>query len=390
MVNTRRKRNNKQKKNTRKKRRNKQSKRDNRRRKLIMKKMFGGVDDIYRGPMVGKGSFKKVYTYNKSPRIDDTLLVEIEIEKGYTDTAGLVSDAKLEYMLLDQLYKQKASNVVKVEDLKESEYEEKIIISYVIEECGLNLEMKKEYKIFGNLLLSQDNDKIKEFFDQIINCSIFNLEQQLYSGISRTNPLNKNLYLNLDCKSANFCYQKTKDGTIVKVMDVGIEHLLPIQVVEGQTSFEEPAKLYVFILYCGLLIKYGHYTQEQKSILYGKMKLLSLNLFTSSENIQLLLSSVGNKLPTMRMLVHYLLNIPSSNTQHNELVQQGLTGTQMNGFLRLYMDPSFFPNENENKKKRGRRGMLPITPTVSGVTEMLKSSSVPGSQLQLPPINNSK
>ena len=81
MVNTRRKRNNKQKKNTRKKRRNKQSKRDNRRRKLIMKKMFGGVDDIYRGPMVGKGSFKKVYTYNKSPRIDDTLLVEIEIEK---------------------------------------------------------------------------------------------------------------------------------------------------------------------------------------------------------------------------------------------------------------------------------------------------------------------
>ena len=78
MVNTRRKRNNKQKKNTRKKRRNKQSKRDNRRRKLIMKKMFGG--EIY---------------VNKSPSMKVTDIAKAISPKAKQEIIGIRSGEKL-------------------------------------------------------------------------------------------------------------------------------------------------------------------------------------------------------------------------------------------------------------------------------------------------------
>jgi hypothetical protein len=398
MVNTRRKRNNKQKKNTQKKRRNKQRKQDNRRRKLIMKKMFGGVDDIYKGPMVGKGTSKKVYTYNKSPRIDDKLLVEIEIEKGYTNTADLVSEAKLENMLLQQLYVSKTVPVVKVSEYTEKLEENQQIISYTIEECELNLS-QNEYKIFGDLLLSGGTDNVSDaqrsFFDKIIQCSIFNIDN-IQDGEDK---LKKALYLNTDCKPANFCYQSINGVTDVKVMDVGIQHLYEITNRFSRWG----GKLYVFILYCGLIIR--QYNKKDRDIICGKLKKLSLDLFTWGEvTPQALLTSVGRDETMMFMLLYYLLKEikpyeedASGLARYNALLQEGLTGDRMIKVLRLYMDPSFFPNVIETKIRPGRRGMLPprrSTPTMqSAALTLLQYSSAAEAQSsvqKLPPINSSK
>jgi hypothetical protein len=384
MVNTRRKRNNKQKNNTQKKRRNKQRKRDNRRRKLIMKKMFGGVDDIYRGPMVGKGSFKKVYTYNKSPRIDDTLLVEIEIDKSYEDFDYLISEAKLENMLLRQLYELKKVPVVEVSRYTEKKEENKTIISYIIEECGSNIVMyKKEYKIFGDLLLSGDTDKVRPFFDKIIQCSIFKIEQIQDGEVN----LDAGLYLNKDCTPANFCYQ----GTDVKVMDVGIQHFYQIE-----SRFEERAKLYVFILYCGIIVRHYDTNPHNKDIICDKLKQLSLDLFSTSETIQVVFTSVGNNKALMFMLLHYLLYVTSEHEDYTKILNQGLTSGRMRSFLFQYMAPDFFPNVIEIPKKiTGRRGRLPqrkSTPTRHSaealVLQSLSVTEAPSSVQTLPPIKS--
>jgi hypothetical protein len=396
MVKTRKKHNNRKKRNTqRKKRRSTQKKRRSMRRKLIMKKMFGG--ETYKAYLVGSGSVKKVYRYNTTPHVQDKLLVEIEIlkQEGYYNAD--VSEAILEYMLLEQLYNQDLDisaplNVVKVEDLNKSEYNsEKTIISYIIEECGLNLSKNNEKKIFVDLLLSPSvddkikkdkikedeikedeikedeikEDEIKEFFDQIINCSIFNLKQPLYSGIEGTKLLKKGLYLNLDCKPENFCYQKTDSGTIVKVMDVGIEHLLPIH-----PSKFELAKLYVFILYCGIIVKYYDTNDDNKNEICEKMKTLSLKLFDSHSNIQRLLSSVGSINGMMSVLVHYLLNVPKivegkDNHRHFELVNQGVKGYEMKHFLLQFMAPEFFPEVVRRRRDSIVNESLPFLPHIS-------------------------
>jgi len=390
MVNTRRKRNNKQKKNTQKKRRNKQRKQDNRRRKLIMKKMFGGVDDIYRGPMVGKGSFKKVYRYTTAPApVQDKLLVEIEIDNIYEDFDYLVSEAKLENMLLEQLYASKKVPVVEVSGYTEKKEENKTIISYTIEECGLNLH-KKEYKIFGDLLLSERTDQVIPFFENIINCSIFNINTIEEGDLK----LGQGLYLNKDCTPANFCYQYSHNRTDVKVMDVGIQHVNQIE-----SRFEERAKLYVFILYCGIIVKYYDTNGDNKNKICDKLKKLSLDLFTKSSDLQILLTSIGNNNELMFMLLHYLLNVTSEHEDYTKLQNEGLTGHAMKSFLLRYMDQAFFPKKIETKKRTTRRGLprteniIGTTPTVAGVAQMLQSLSANQSELpssaKLPPINTS-
>jgi hypothetical protein len=150
-------------------------------------------------------------------------------------------------------------------------------------------------------------------------------------------------------------------------------------------------KLYVFILYCGLIIRQS-YNKKDLDIICGKLKQLSLDLFTGvGGNLQTLLTSVGNDETMMYMLLYYLLNEikpdeedASGLARYNALLQEGLTGDRMIKVLRLYMDPSFFPNVIEIPKKRtGRRGtMFPTqkeigtTPTVSkAALTILQSSS---------------
>jgi hypothetical protein len=158
-------------------------------------------------------------------------------------------------------------------------------------------------------------------------------------------------------------------------------------------------KLYVFILYCGLIIR--QYNKIDRDIICGKLKQLSLDLFTWVEvTPQALLTSVGNNQVLMFMLLYYLLNVikpdkeyVSELARYNALLQEGLTGDRMKSVLRQYMDPSFFRNENETKKKTGRRGMLPQrlpTPTTNSAALTLQSLSVTEapSSVQLPPIKS--
>ena len=339
MVKTRRKRNN-----TQKKRRNKQQKRNNTRKKLIMKKLFGGKNNICKCNLVGEGSSKKVYRY--SLPVKDKLLVEIEVNK--YDEEG-ISNAIIENLLLRQLHDKKKIPVVEVGEYTLNNKGNKTTISYFIEECGLNIE-KKETTILIDLLKNGDIPHSVKFLEEIMNCSIFEVDEIQHEH----NTLEGGLYLNLDCKSSNFCYQDNNSSTnpvnvpVVKVMDVGINFLQPID-----DNYTQTVRLYVFILYCGLVYRLhrNNLTGKRRKTVEATLKKVSLYLFeniTNKEKINMI-QDIINVSTFMDLLIPYLLNVTANNTHPNtDSATAGLTERDMKNFLSTFIHEEFFEEKKQH------------------------------------------
>ena len=344
MVKTRRKRNNTQKKNTQKKRRNKQQKRNNTRKKLIMKKLFGGKNNICKCDLVGEGSSKKVYRY--SLPVKDKLLVEIEVNED--DEEG-ISNAIIENLLLRQLHDKKKIPVVEVGEYTLNDKGNKTTISYFIEECGLNIE-KKETTILIDLLQNENIMNSVKFLEEIMNCSIFEVDKIQHAN----NTLEGGLYLNLDCKSSNFCYQDNNSTNpvnvpVVKVMDVGINLLQQID-----DTFTQTARLYVFILYCGLvyLLNRSSLITTKRKKVQANLKELSLELFKNTPNKEKIkmIQDISNVRIFKRFLIYYLLkiDIDKNHPVNIDLVKDGLTRGHMKGFLSEFMHKEFFEEKKQS------------------------------------------
>ena len=343
MVKTRRKRNNTQKKNTQKKRRNKQQKRNNTRKKLIMKKLFGGKNNICKCDLVGEGSSKKVYTY--SLPVKDKLLVEIEVDENDDDD---IDNAIIEHLLLRQLHDKKKVPVVEVSEYTLNDKGNKTTISYFIEKCGLNIE-GKETTILIDLLQNENIMNSVKFLEEIMNCSIFEVDKIQHAN----NTLEGGLYLNLDCKSSNFCYQDNNSTNpvnvpVVKVMDVGINLLQQID-----DTFTQTARLYVFILYCGLVYLLNRSSlkgNKRRTTVQASLKKLSLELFkntTNKEKIKMI-QDISNVYIFMRFLIYYLLSVDESHPVYTDLVDDGLTKGRMNEFLSKFMHKEFFEEKKQH------------------------------------------
>jgi len=351
MVKTRRKRNN-----TQKKRRNKQQKRNNTRKKLIMKKLFGGKNNICKCNLVGEGSSKKVYRY--SLPVKDKLLVEIEVNKDDDDDD--IDNAIIENLLLRQLHDKRKVPVVEVSEYTLNDKGNKTTISYFIEECGLNIE-KKETTILIDLLKNGDIMNSVKFLEEIMNCSIFEVDEIQH----KNNTLEGGLYLNVDCKSTNFCYQDNNSINpgkipVVKAMDVGIDLLHRIHNNKKSINNTQTARLYVFILYCGLvnqsvnssiMRRYLGPQSKSKTLIPNNLKKLSLELFkntTNKEKIKMIQDI--SKVPTcMNLLMHYLLNVNVNKTHpYTDYANAGLTEGNMKNFLSRFMHKEFFEEKKQS------------------------------------------
>ena len=373
MVNTRKNRNNKQKKNkqkknTQKKRHNKQQKRNNIRKKLIMKKIFGGDTtqiSICKDKLVGQGTTKKVYKYHHcSSTQKPQLLVEIDVN---TNEPESINAAILENMLLQQLQKNNTVPAVEVSKYSLTHKNDKTTISYFIEECGLNTKNKDEI-IFIDILTSKPTNIGVNFLKEIIKCSIFQIDEIKHENTT----LKKGLYLNLDCKSNNFCYQENQDNQnnipIVKVMDAGIDFLHNIE-----TNFVLTAKLYVFILYCGLFI--NKYSLPSKRSTLRKITPVikdiskelfkdEIKLFTNDNNVNNDKNLVdledlvkyinnNNKLLSLKdMLIHYL-NMKTTNESTTNIIEG-----RIGDLIIQIMHEDFLKPGSDLQKKAAKKDVL--------------------------------
>lgn len=379
MVNTRKNRNNKQKKNkqkknTQKKRHNKQQKRNNIRKKLIMKKIFGGDTtqiSICKDKLVGQGTTKKVYKYHHcSSTQKPQLLVEIDVN---TNEPESINTAIVENMLLQQLQKNNTVPVVEVSEYSLTHNNDKTTISYFIEECGLNAENKDEI-IFIDILTSKPMNIGVNFLKEIIKCSIFQIDEIKHENII----LNKGLYLNTDCKSNNFCYQENQDNQnnipIVKVMDAGIDFLHNIE-----TNFVLTAKLYVFILYCGLfIIKYNlpgnrstlkKITPAIKNISKELFK-DEIKLFTNDNNVnndknlvdlEDLVKYIINNDELRKMLIHYF-NVKPPNESPTDIINGRIGDLIIQIMHKDFLRPGSDLQQKAAATVRGRQARTTILP----------------------------
>lgn len=278
--------------------------------------------------------------------MDNLVLIEVELDPDSDPTE--YNNIHLEYLMLEQFYKQDKQSAIKVSNW--TEYNNRrgqiIEIRYLAEKCPLNLKREKEATLLKNHMVTLKTDDLKAFFDKLMGVAIFKLPKEVdYESnmistqtIFPTDPTvlqlaestlkANNTVLNVDCKPANFCYYTNNGEFEIKKLDIGVDFLIRVDIDDKATDIDKHrssvnreitafvttdiAKCYVFLFNCMFIYMYGTGDEAFKNM----MKNVSHHYVNEDSFEKMLQNGLLNY-----MFTHYFPNsemTPRYNTDVNE------------------------------------------------------------------------
>lgn len=271
------------------------SRKRNASRKRLIKMLFGGDKPIrlngfkmFTRPdeAIASGATKNIY----STGMDNLVLIEVELDPD--SDLNEYNNIHLEYLMLEQFYKQNPQSAIQVSKWTEYPVANPPMIRYLAEKCPLNLEGANEATLLKNHMVELETDDLKAFFDKLMDVAIFKLP----SGVDYINNkisayyienvrprvliqekeynLEENkIVLNVDCKPPNFCYYTNNGEFEIKKLDIGVDFLIRVDIDGEATDIDklrssvnttntefvtrDIAKCYVFLFNCMFIHMYG-------------------------------------------------------------------------------------------------------------------------------------
>ena len=271
------------------------SRKRNASRKRLIKMLFGGDKPIrlngfkmFTRPdeAIASGATKNIY----STGMDNLVLIEVELDPD--SDLNEYNNIHLEYLMLEQFYKQNPQSAIQVSNWTEYPVANPPMIRYLAEKCPLNLEGANEATLLKNHMVELNTAALKAFFDKLMGVAIF----ELPSGVDyKNNKISTNyienvrprvliqekeynleenkIVLNIDCKPPNFCYYTNNGEFEIKKLDIGVDFLIRVDIDGEATDIDklrssvnttntefvtgDIAKCYVFLFNCMFIHMYG-------------------------------------------------------------------------------------------------------------------------------------
>ena len=319
------------------------SRKRNASRKRLIKMLFGGDKPIrldgfkmFTTPdeAIASGTTKNIYLPGEdNAEMNNLVLIEVELDPD--SDLNEYNNIHLEYLMLEQFYKQNEHSAIQVSNWTEYPATNPTMIRYLAEKCPLNLEGANEATLLKNHMVELNTTALKAFFDKLMGVAIF----ELPSGVNYINnkiftqtifPTNptvlelaestlkaNNTVLNIDCKPPNFCYYTNNGEFEIKKLDIGVDFLICVDIdIDSEATIIDKhrssvnrertefvttdiAKCYVFLFNCMYIHMYGM-GEDGKEAFKNAMKAVSEHYV----NIDSLKKMKDNKL-LQYMFTHY-------------------------------------------------------------------------------------
>jgi len=352
--------------------------------------LFGGdISATLNGPItfmhqdnpIASGTTKLVYSITKT-MLKDMLLIKVSTSNYYEYKA-----IYLEYLMLEQIYKQNKQSAIRVSNWSEYKNDKNKIteIRYLAEECKLNREVRETDILHHFLFVHNQMDmsdtilhqnRAREYFNAVMNVAILKIPAGIeytrypiskmvsaegengsikFSSSEESFLIKDTTVLNIDCKPNNFCYIIDSGKLQARILDLGCNQLIIIKGFEDagdleksrssvnkyNTEFvnEEIAKCYVFLLNCLYVHKYG------SGINWDSLLQILVKISPDYVKQDLFTKMLQNNLLKL-MLVYYYRPRPAptddeeENAKQKHIFEEDIVNIETN--LKVYLSPSIF------------------------------------------------